>query len=143
MNKKNIIEAFVDKILGIRNYKSDKKEFLVNDFLNEKLLDEFLDEVYSGESDITPAGKSFLKNYFGFEELAASLFKRNPSFLSIESSSDKVNEVKHWLENLEPMGTIKFIEETKGGIEKDAPLKGELLPPKEFVDSKTRSGLGF
>lgn len=133
MNKDNISRAFADKILGVRNYKSQKKEFFVDDFLDEKLLDDFLDEVYLEESDITPAGKSFLKNYFGFENLAINLLKRNKFFLSIDTSSNTaIKEISFWLKNLEPMKIVRFIEESKGTIDENTSLIEELLPPKEF-----------
>lgn len=128
MNKESLINLFKNKILGVRNYKSNKEVFLVSDFLDEKTLDMFLDEVYSGESDLSPAGKCFIENYFGFKNLATSVSNRNPSFLS-ERSPNNIVMIENWLKDLLPMQISKFVGEARGELEKDAKLRDELLPP--------------
>ena len=60
MRNQAIIAAFQSKILGVRNYKSDKDEFVFADFIDMRVLADFLTEVFTTESDITPAGKVFL-----------------------------------------------------------------------------------
>jgi hypothetical protein len=127
-----IITAYKYKTLGVRNYSSDKKEFFVEDFINDKILDDFLDEVDTGESDITPAGKAFIENYFGFGNLARALLIRNKFFLSKKYVPERLNEVKSWIENLVPMETITFIEKARGNIKEGDSLREDLLPPKNI-----------
>lgn len=128
-NNEQIIQANRPKILAVRNYKSDKEKFVVDDFLVLENLENILVEVANGESDITPAGKSFLEKYYGFENLANILLTRGKLPEYTEFSADKL---RSWLENLEPMETITFIEESRGNIVKGQPLKEDLLPPKDI-----------
>ncbi len=131
MNQVNgdLIKLYKNKILAVRNYKSDKKEFTTDDFIELKTLGSILDEIDTGESDITPAGKSFIAKYYGFNNLAKLFVSENVLTESIaDFSSDKLGL---WLEGLEPMETIRFIEESRGTINSGQPVKEELLPPKD------------
>lgn len=130
--KENIVEAFRSKILGVRNYrdKNGKQEFTVDDFAKLEDLACILDEIFTGESDITPAGKSFLEKYYGFNELAKSLFDSN--LLSERSATEKMEDLRGWLETLEPMETIKFIEEARGNLKGGEKLPEDLLPPENI-----------
>jgi hypothetical protein len=101
-SKAELVKAYDSKILAIRLYKSSKQEFRVNDFLDPQALSIILEEITTGESDITPAGKAFLEQYYGNEELTR---------------------------NMVPMETLRFIEESKGNIQPGQGLREELLPP--------------
>jgi hypothetical protein len=57
------------KILGVRSYRSDKNEFSAFDFADIDVLESFLEEVWTGESDITPAGRAFLEKHYGLNNL--------------------------------------------------------------------------
>lgn len=127
-NNGEITEAYKSKILAIRNYKSDKKEFLVDDFTDIGVLEKILEEIDTGESDITPAGKSFLEEYFGFDKLASILLERKIFLTSPNPSS--LRGLVSWFETLEPMNTITFIEKSKDNISDEQSLREDLLPPK-------------
>jgi len=129
--KQRVIEVFKPKILGIRNYKSLKKEFFVDDFTNLQVLDNFMEEVSCGESDITPAGKAFLEKYYGLNKLpdliVNELYKNNSYFHKNRVSSNVL-----CLET--PMETITFIEQARGNIDKDNyTLREDLLPPEDIT----------
>jgi hypothetical protein len=129
-NREAILKAFAIKILGVRNYKAEKKEFYVRDLTQNETLDLFLNEVLTGESDITPAGKSFIERYYGFARLATDLAERATLrwFSRERATSDKLYT---WLKNLEPMKTISFIEQARGRLSAGATLKPDLLPPED------------
>lgn len=126
--KQKLIGTYKPKILGIRNYKHSKKEFFMEDFLNLKSLDGFLEEVGTGECDITPAGKAFLEKYYGLGELANLLANEIPT----EDNRAKYKEdITRVLKYLEPMQTMSFVEQARGNISKDFTFREDLLPPKE------------
>jgi hypothetical protein len=129
MCDQELVAKFQSKILGIRNYKSNKKQFFVDDFLNMEVLTRFLTEVSNCESDITPAGKAFLDRYHGFEDVAAELARKGGFALTTRPSTPE--EILDWLKDLQPMQTITFIEEARGNIEPGARLKTDLLPPED------------
>src|SRR4051812_31251257 len=129
MDKEQLIEAYKAKILGIRNYKSDKKELIVADLIDQKMLAEFVVEVLTGGSDFTPAGKVFLEKFYGFKELAASLLD-NVDFNKTHSHVSQ-SELEEWLKGLNPMEVITFIEESKGTIKEGVSVRDDLLPPKD------------
>jgi hypothetical protein len=125
--KNDLILLYKNKILAVRNYKSEKHEFSTEDFIKLQTLASILDEVATGESDITPAGKSFIAQYYGFHNLADLLISENTLTESIaDLSSDKL---RLWLENLKPMEIIRFVMESKGVIHEGQPLNEKLLPP--------------
>ena len=110
----NINQNYTNKILAIRNYNSDKKEFGVADFQDLTQLKKIISEILTGESDITPAGKMFLQTYYGFDKLS-NMFNSEFS--------------KEWLEGIVPMETIAFIEECRGNNVSNNNLREVLLPP--------------
>lgn len=127
MDKQKIIESYKVKILGIRNYKHPKNEFFLDDFLKLKILDDFLAEVDSGESDITPAGKAFLETYYGMDQLVLLLTDSIPT----ESNRNHYKEyIAKVLKYLSPMETKTFIEKARGNIGENFTLREDLLPPK-------------
>ncbi len=123
----NFVDSYQGKILGVRNYKSDKKEFFVEDFVTMESLERFLDELDTTECDITPAGKLFLEQYYGFDNLAKLLVERMRLTESIREYS--VEQLSLWLQQLNPMETVTFIEQSRGHISLNQPLNEKLLPP--------------
>lgn len=129
-DKENFIESYSNKILGVRNYKSEKKEFYTDDLINIEVLEDFLEEVFNSESDITPAGKSFLEKYYGFDKLTENIIERGRFSFSSESAT--FDEIYVWLKELHPMETMTFIEESRGNIKDVATLRPDLLPPENL-----------
>jgi hypothetical protein len=123
-------DPHAEKILGVRNYRSDKNEFSVFDFADIDVLESFLEEVSTGESDITPAGKSFLEKHYGLNNLSELLHRRGIAHRFVYKG-DSPAGIEEWLKNLEPMGTRAFIEEARGNIKPGAKLRADLLPPGE------------
>jgi|SRR6185436_6660303 len=128
LHSEKTLAAFAGKILGVRNYRQAKSVFTVSDFADRATLADFLEEVRTCESDITPAGKSFLERYYGFEQAAAVISEGRPAAdpLSIQAKAVQ------WLIELEPMATSRFIGEASGKIQPGAALRPELLPPEEI-----------
>lgn len=126
-NKAQILRQYQGKVLGVRNYRSDKQEFKISDLTDPEILVEFIVETFTGESDITPAGKAFLEEYYDFKELAATLHE-NHKFLKTHGHVP-LNELQGRLASLIPMETSRFVEEVKGTIQEGATLREDLLPP--------------
>lgn len=61
------------KPLAIRNYHHDKKFFDEIDFHSLPSLVLILNEVITGESDLTVDGKTFLEKHYGYRELAQKI----------------------------------------------------------------------
>jgi hypothetical protein len=130
MDKPRLAAAFEGKVLGVRNYRSEKHEFLVTDFLDLRTLQLFLTEVSTGESDITPAGKTFLDRYYGFEAVAFEFSSKGDFALGSEAST--FEEILEWLKALQPMHTVTFIEEARGNLKPGASLRQDFLPPEDI-----------
>jgi hypothetical protein len=94
------------KILGVRNYRSDKKEFSVFDFADIDVLESFLEEVSTGESDITPAGKSFLEKHYGLNNLSELLHRRGVAHRFVHKGDSPAEREKE--SNLGWRGRITF-----------------------------------
>jgi hypothetical protein len=119
--KTDLITQYGGKILAIRNYKHPKREFFIDDFEDITKLDEVLGEIFVCESDITPAGKSFLNDYYGFEALAETL--------SMTGGLDNVLDpakIRIMLEELVPMEISRFIGEARGDLRGDERLREDL-----------------
>ncbi len=129
-DKEKIESTFKEKILGICNYSG--QEFFVDDFKDLNILNNFLGEVFCGESDITPAGKSFLNHYYGFKNLSSILLKENKSIASSEFGMESEKSIFEWLESLVPMEIMTFIEKARGNIQDGDTLRPDLLPPEGF-----------
>lgn len=128
-DREKLLESYKPKILAIRNYKSDKDEFFVDDFINLDSLEEILMEVDTGESDLTPAGKKFLEDYYGFEELASLLSVRK-KYQSMFRNPMSKEEIKSRLENWVPMEIATFIQQAQGNLSESVKLRDDLLPPE-------------
>lgn len=138
MIQHNVIEAFSDKVLGVRNYEADKDEFYSTDFLDSKVLLEFLDEVSSGESDITPAGYVFLNQHFDIRKVAENARKDGialPPYNRGKTDEERIEYFLNFIKNLKPMVTALFMTESewKHDNEHNPTLDNideKLLPPK-------------
>lgn len=128
IENQKILSTFKSKILGIRNYKSSKNEFFIDDFLDLKFLDSFIGEASNGESDITPAGKSFIEVYYGLTNLAEIILVSE--YRNQEQYRDRLEQDVKCLEY--PMETITFIEQARGNLRKDFSLREDLLPPADY-----------
>ncbi len=131
MNKNDLEHKYLGKILAIRLYPHDKNEFFIDDFKDIKILDEVLEEIFIGESDITPAGYSFLKEYFDLNELAKDLFNlENSKTVGNKSYFKKEQDLVNAIQSqLTPMETLSFIEMARGNISDQFTLRDDLLPP--------------
>ena len=70
-NKRKVLISFRDQALAIPLYSSAKrKAYYSEDFLESDSLIYIMNEVFSGESDVTDDGKKFLKEFWGHENLA-------------------------------------------------------------------------
>lgn len=126
--KEDLKNRYKAKILGIRNYNHSKNEFFVSDFEDLEILEEFLDELDTGESDITPAGKKFLELFYGYKELGSVLAQRgNLKEFTVTSPE----EFDIWLSHKEPMEIMRFIETARGNIDENSTLREELMPPAD------------
>jgi hypothetical protein len=124
-------ELFKEKILAVRNYASNQTEFRIDDFKDISKLDSILGEVSTAESDITPAGKAFIQQYYKMDELAKKLFNEGNKHLFHEIGAESSNDIKEWLLAVKPMESVTFIEQARGKIERDEPLREDLLPPND------------
>lgn len=124
MSKEQIKDRYTEKILAVRNYASEQRVFGVQDFVNTTTLETVLEEVSDGESDITPAGKAFLDQYFGIENVAQMMLERG--FLD-KSTADSVPLVAEWLRALEPMEVVSFVERARS----EDVLQGESIVLQE------------
>jgi hypothetical protein len=139
MARDNTTESFSDKILGIRNYESDKDLFYSTDFTNSEILLDFLTEVYDGESDITPAGTVFLKQHMNLRELAENARKDGialPPYGRGKTDEERIGHFLSFIETIQPMEISLFIAEAEWDSSKDGDkptldnLDEKLLPPK-------------
>lgn len=131
MNKNKIKEKYKDKILGVRLYPHEKSEFYLSDFLSLDLICPVMGEFYTCESDITPAGKAFIEEYYGFSNLASLLIDKGKLKESI--SEYNVEELTNWLVNLIPMESLRFINESRGTIAPGQSLNERLNPPDTTI----------
>ena len=122
-------EKYANKILGVRNYKHEQSEFFVKDFTDLDLLEPILNEMFTGESDISPAGKRFLEEYYGIGNLAELLFRRE-NIKEMGWSFPSIQEIEEHINNIVPMEAIMFIETARGNISDDSELREDLMPPK-------------
>ncbi len=128
-------KSYSDKILGVRNYKSNKNEFFTADFINLSDLGNFLGEVSTGESDLTPAGLQFLVDCYGsIQDIAGKIVKGSFDNEFIFKQKDKASmiaEYTKWLEGVEPMEIASFIAEARSQINENSKLNIRLLPPEK------------
>jgi hypothetical protein len=122
-----VLIRYAGKILGVRLYRAAQQEFFAIDFATLDKLEPFIDELLTSESDITPAGKSFLTRFWGLERLVGLLAERRKLR---EHDAEDVEWLLDWLSNIEPLAVLTFIEEGRGTIKLGATLRDDLLPPE-------------
>ena len=106
-----MISKYKNKILGVRNYKSEKMSFGVEDFLNLDTLALFIDELFCCESDLTEAGKIFIEEYYGFTKLASLLLETGKLKEDIRNYS--VEQLADFLTNHDPLLVQNIINNTR------------------------------
>lgn len=79
MNKQNIVNKYSKKLLGTCDYKKDVNYYVEN-FLDYRQLIDFLYGLETHEHSLTKSGFSFLKGYYGLEEIARILLEENPDY---------------------------------------------------------------
>jgi len=100
------------ELLGYRNYKPQlgQLEFYADDLKNTHILQKFLNEVDTMESDITPAGKAFLLNSENVN-LVESLEKAGGL---IENGYVKKEDILKWLNRVDTNEMAKFLSQVSG-----------------------------
>lgn len=136
----SMFSRYDDKILGIRNYEADKDECAAIDFVNLDTLYDFIWEVSTGESDFTPAGVTFLNEYFDFTFLANEYRVNNkelPPYGEGKTEKRRIELFVDYMDSIEPMEVALFIAESqwsesnKKGVKPSLEnLDNKLLPPK-------------
>ncbi|MES2971429.1 MAG: hypothetical protein V4702_03855 [Patescibacteria group bacterium] len=127
-----IKKSYRSKILAVRNYQADKEEFTIDDFIDQQSLIDIIIEINEAVCDITPAGKVFLKEYYGYESIAKMFVNAD---INLYAPKEKLKDGKlaaytWWLENMKPMEITMLIAEARGEvINKDTKLKKILMPP--------------
>ena len=115
MEKKDILSKYSEKVLAIRLYKSENQKFHSNDFLRLDVLKNCLNEVITGESDLTEDGKNFLSEYYSLEELAQSLVEigglDEGPFLT-------KNQIMDWFKSVKALDTLDFIDSVRESKDK-------------------------
>lgn len=140
MNEDDTVARYRNKILGVRNYEADKGEFYVADFINRDELYDFLWEVSTHESDFTPAGIAFMKEYFDLEQLGYEYTqekKQLPPSGRGETDTERVRHFIDYINKLQPMETTLVIAQSqhqdegrKQAMSTPGRLNDTLLPPK-------------
>ncbi len=117
-DKSKIEEKYKGKVLAFTLYQSGSGPFYVKDFIDFDKLAYILDEIHTGESDITRDGIYFLKEYYSFDDLAKKLSDDNWYGYSIE-------EAKEFLENMNPFVGANFITNVRKGSDIANSLKSD------------------
>ena len=93
--------------LAVRNYHHEKKFFHEDDFSSLPSLILVLNEVVTGESDLTVEGKKFLEERYGYNELAKKIIQHG-GLLEL-SDGQNVEAVESALEKIQPMENRDFM----------------------------------
>lgn len=76
-----IVQKYAGKLLGQRDWASPVKiEFYLEDFLDKRVLFDFISEIESYEADFTIDGYHFISDYYGVRNLAKELFRKDPDY---------------------------------------------------------------
>ena len=142
MHNKDDIAAYDGKILGIRNYDTDKTEFYWSDFLDVPVFVDFIMQVSTGESDITPAGAVFIESFINLRKVANEAVIYGMTLPPYDDFSDRpasvdeaINRFVRYVELIPPMETALFIaskpDDRNGGLTRPSlkDLREEFLPP--------------
>ena len=95
-NSQVIFDKYKNVILG--RYSAGKIiDYFFDDFINIDTLTDFIGVVESSEADFTKKGLEFLEEYYGMENVARTLYKKNPTF-----PGKSVEENIQFFKNLTP-----------------------------------------
>lgn len=98
----NISEELLEKYKSITIifpvYKSEQKEYTINDFKELYDVKYYLGEVSDGEACFTPSGISFLDDHFGLNNLAELLYKEGWRDYQFTSKDQIFEWLKSWEE---------------------------------------------
>ncbi len=92
--KKEVVNKYKSKKVGITGSKIAGGHYLVEDFLDEDILLGFILDLVDHETDLTKDGFNFLKEYYGLENLAELIDTKYPDF---SSSPDVGQRTLDWL----------------------------------------------
>ncbi len=93
--------------LAVRNYRHEKKFFHEDDFSSLPNLILVLNEVITGESDLTLEGKRFLEERYGYNDLAKKIVQ-NGGLLEL-TDGQNIEAVESALEKIQPMENRDFM----------------------------------
>jgi hypothetical protein len=94
--------------LAIRNYAHSKSFFDDEDFQSVEVVISVLNEVLTGECDLTSQGKIYLEDKYGYVKLAQEIVNCG-GLVELENGKD-VKSVELFLQNIKPMETSDFIQ---------------------------------
>jgi hypothetical protein len=135
-------DKYNSKILGVRNYESDKENFYSVDFKDIETFVNFIMEVSTGESDLTPAGISYIKSFIDLKDVANQAVYRGldlPPYDDMQddgSGSDPSLRFIQYVNDISPMEMALFIASPIKTFDNEArkpslnDLKEEYLPPQ-------------
>lgn len=111
IRQREIRKKYKGTILAVRNYSAKINEFFVKDLSDpDKLLD-FMFEVAGHESDFTPEGLDFVKEYHNFPDLAREARGRGralPPHGGGKTDADRIKYFLDFVEKIEPMENAAF-----------------------------------
>lgn len=115
-----MVDQCKDKVLGIRLYKdkAGKQKFFLDDFLDKFILTEFLAELLTDECDLTPEGKKFLEDRYGFDELGRMMVGK----AHLVGEWDTPEGIAKLLKGKKPMEISEFIQEARDVYWKKNPV---------------------
>lgn len=126
VGKQEVVAKYKGKVLALTLYMNGRGPYYVGDFINFNLLESrILSEIDCGESDITPDGINFLKDYYGFGDLAEILFSNK--WYGYESKK----EILKFLENMSPFVGANFISNVRNAADMEKDLKDD---PNKFKE---------
>lgn len=115
VRQREIRKKYKGTILGIRNYHADKNEFFVKDLSQPDSLLDFLFEVAEHESDLTPAGLNFVKEYYDLTKLANEAREQGkalPPHGGGKTDDDRIRHFLNFVNKLEPMENAAFLSDS-------------------------------
>lgn len=95
--------------LAVRNYRHEKKIFNEEDFSSLPTLILILNEVLTGESDLTMEGKKFIENRYDYLDLANKIAQHG-GLIELKNGRD-ISAIEKAIRNITPMETYNFIQE--------------------------------
>lgn len=137
------VEKYANKVLGIRNYASEKEEFGVTDFLDLDVLYDFIWEVADGESDFTPAGVIFIRKCLDMHEIANEYRRRGrqlPPHGKAKNDQERITYFLEYVNAVEPMEMALILANHQAKEDGSntgytlADLRDELQPPAPAND---------